>query len=271
MSLNGVEVAARITGAGAKQLAILLYTILKEQNKTKGAARLSSMLRSGKELKVFTVKQSDLKIFAKEAKRYGILYCALKGIKKNPDGLVDIMVRAEDASKINRIVERFELATVDKASIKNEILKNREKSSESKEKTEQRVGLTQEENQQAETLLDELLGIGIEQTTEKDEKPDKTSRERKTNKKELSKLGEQEGQTNARLSEPILKKQSNKGRISMDRSGERRSVRADIAKIRQERDKKMPERKPDRQYRNVQKDVTHRQPEKKKRWKGKER
>ena len=275
MSLNGVEVAARITGAGAKQLAILLYTILKEQNKTKGAARLSSMLRSGKELKVFTVKQSDLKIFAKEAKRYGILYCALKGIKKNPDGMVDIMVRAEDASKINRIVERFELATVDKASIKNEILKNREKSSESKGKTEQRVGLTQEENQQAETLLDELLGIGIQQTTEKDEKPDKTSRERKTNKKELSRLGEQEGQTNARLSEPILKKQSNKGRISMDRSGERRSVRADIAKIRQERgqaeNKKMPERKPDRQYRNVQKDVTHWQPEKKKRRKGKER
>ena len=61
----------------------------------------------------------------------------------------------------------------------------------------------------------------------------------------------------------------------MDRSGERRSVRADIAKIRQERgqaeNKKMPERKPDRQYRNVQKDVTHWQPEKKKRRKGKER
>ena len=112
MSLNGVEVAAKITGAGAKQLAILLYTILKEQDKTKGAARLSSMLRSGKELKVFTVKQSELKLFAKEAKRYGVLYCALRGIKKNPDGLVDIMVRAEDASKINRIVERFELATV---------------------------------------------------------------------------------------------------------------------------------------------------------------
>lgn len=129
MSLNGVEMAAKITGEGAKQLAILLYTILKEQDKTKGAARLSSMLRSGKELKVFTVKQSELKTFAKEAKRYGVLYCALKGIKKNPDGLVDIMVRAEDAPKINRIVERFELATVNKASIKQEILKDREKKS----------------------------------------------------------------------------------------------------------------------------------------------
>lgn len=35
------------------------------------------------------------------------------------------MVRAEDASKINRIVERFKLATVDTASIKNEIEKSK--------------------------------------------------------------------------------------------------------------------------------------------------
>ena len=31
--------------------------------------------------------------------------------------MVDVMVRAEDASKINRIVERFKLATVDTVSI----------------------------------------------------------------------------------------------------------------------------------------------------------
>ena len=45
MSLNGVEVAAKITGAGAKQLAILLYTILKEQDKTKGCLLYTSLLR----------------------------------------------------------------------------------------------------------------------------------------------------------------------------------------------------------------------------------
>ena len=41
------------------------------------------------------------------------------------DGLVDVMVRAEDASKINRIVERFKLATVDTASIKSKIEKSK--------------------------------------------------------------------------------------------------------------------------------------------------
>lgn len=155
MSLEGVEVAARITGAGAKQIAVLLYAILKEQKKTKGKSRLSSMLRSGKELKVFTVKNSDLKKFSREAKRYGILYCALRSINKNPDGLVDIMVRTEDASKINRIVERFNFAAVDVAAIKNEVLK-------SKESKEKGVEVKSKE----ELIIDELMKKPIKKEVE---------------------------------------------------------------------------------------------------------
>ena len=34
MSLEGFEVAAKITGAGAKNIAILLYSILKEEKKS---------------------------------------------------------------------------------------------------------------------------------------------------------------------------------------------------------------------------------------------
>lgn len=120
MTLNGVEVAAKITGTGAKELAILLYAILKDQKKTKGKTRLTSMLRSGKELKVFAVKDTDLEKFCKEAKKYGVLYCVLRD-KDSKDGLTDIMVRAEDASKINRIFERFNLATVDVGQIQQEL------------------------------------------------------------------------------------------------------------------------------------------------------
>lgn len=308
MSLNGVEVAAKITGEGAKQLAVLLYTILKEQDKTKGAARLSSMLRSGKELKVFTVRQSELKTFAKEAKRYGVLYCAIKGIGKSPDGLVDIMVRAEDASKINRIVERFELATVDKASIRNEIVKDRiEKAGKKKEEyghgEKQDVpGLTREESQQAENFLDELMGTektGVstvaERKTAQMEKtePEMSGKaEQKAQKGKRGKEstiqkkvetgdkmpGESMGQTNARLSEPISKKQRNSGRTSSDRKGERPSVRAELEQIRQsrEQDKKKavaePEKKRLQKQKPEQKAVLHQQPKQgKRRRKGKER
>ena len=120
MSLEGAEVAVKLTGTGALKLTSVIYKVLQQQEKTKGKARLSSMLRSGKSLKVFTVKEEQLKRFSEEAKRYGVLYCVLKD-KDTTDGLVDIMVRAEDASKINRIVKRFNIATVDTASIKTEI------------------------------------------------------------------------------------------------------------------------------------------------------
>ena len=114
LSLEGMEVTAKIAGAGAKQIAAILYALMKDQNKTHGKARLSSMLRSGQELKVFTVPNKDLKKFQQQAKRYGVLYCALRKDKTDPDGMTDIMVRAIDASKINRIVERFKMeAAVD--------------------------------------------------------------------------------------------------------------------------------------------------------------
>ncbi|MBQ2658691.1 MAG: PcfB family protein [Erysipelotrichaceae bacterium] len=120
LSLEGFEVAARLSGAAAKDVALLLASVLKEQTKTKGKARLTSMLRSGKELKVFSLPQKDLKEFTKQAKRYGVLYCVLRD--KNQDGSapVDIIARADDASKIQRIVERYQLGTIDKATVVGE-------------------------------------------------------------------------------------------------------------------------------------------------------
>ena len=126
MSLQGFEVAVKLTGSGAKNVAAIMIAMLKDQKQTKGKTRLTNMLKSGKELKVFTVKEEDLRKFTEEAKRYGVLFCALKSKGKSVDGMVDIMVRAEDASKINRIVDRFNLATVDTASIKSEIQKSKD-------------------------------------------------------------------------------------------------------------------------------------------------
>ena len=165
MSLEGVEVAARITGEGAKNIAVLLYSILKEEKKTKGKARLTSMLRSGKELKVFTVRQKDLAKFTKEAKKYGVLYCVLTDRQnKDPNAEVDVIARAEDASKISRIVERFNLASVDTASIVAEAEASRDTPAapEAKEKSD------------TEKLIDDLFG----NPQEKQAKPDKSEKKR---------------------------------------------------------------------------------------------
>ena len=128
LSLEGVEVAAKISGNGAKNIALLLYAALKQEQKTKGKARLTNMLKSGKELKVYTITQKDLAKFSQEAKRYGVLYCVLKDRKNSdPNAAVDVIARAEDASKIQRITERFKLATVDRANVSLNIQKDRDK------------------------------------------------------------------------------------------------------------------------------------------------
>ena len=169
MSLEGTEVALKLSGSAAKNIAAALYTIAKnaDRNKTKGHQRLSAMLKSGKELKVFTISEEHLKRFAQEAERYGVVYCALRGKEKSADGMVDVMVRAEDASKINRIVERFKLATVDTASIKHDIEKTRQEKESAPAAPEQATPQKDAED----ILLDEMMGAPIQKEPPSPENP----------------------------------------------------------------------------------------------------
>lgn len=125
MMLEGTEVMIRLSGSGAKHTAVLLYSILREQKKTKGAARLATMLRSGKPLRVYTFNGSDLEKFKDCAKQYGVLYTILKE-KDKTGGVFDVLVKAEDENKLARIVERFGLAQVDTASLRAELERERE-------------------------------------------------------------------------------------------------------------------------------------------------
>ena len=126
MSLNGMEVAARISGKAALEVATMLYAVMKDQKKTKGKTRLTNLLKTGKPLTVFTLPNQDLTSFQREAKKYGILYYAVRNQRSNSDGMVDIMVKSEDAPRINRIVERFKLIDISQtAQVKTEIEQNR--------------------------------------------------------------------------------------------------------------------------------------------------
>ena len=156
MMLNGAEVLIKLSGSGAKNAAVLLYSIAREQKKTKGAARLESMLRSGKPLKVYTFRDSDLPKFKEVAKQYGILYTVLKE-KDKTGGVFDVMVRAEDESKIARITERFNLARVNTADLRAEIIREKEELEKDEGKTD--VPETDKPEKSAdEKLADEILG-----------------------------------------------------------------------------------------------------------------
>ena len=112
-SIEGIEYALKFTGKGAERLAAILMSIARDQQKTRGRTSLTALLKSEKELTVFTIPENRLKDFALEAKRYGVLYCVLKEKRPTEHSLTDILVRAEDAAKINRIVERLGLGQVE--------------------------------------------------------------------------------------------------------------------------------------------------------------
>ena len=257
LSLEGTEVALKLTGSAAKNIAAMIYAVLKnrDKNKTKGHQRLTAMLKSGKELKVFTVSEEHLKQFAAEAKRYGVVYCALRGKGKSTDGLVDVMVRAEDASKINRIVERFKLATVDTVSIKRDI----EQSKTEKSNPTVPSAPEQEKPDKAadDRLLDDLLGAPIQKEENAPPNPEAAKSEK------------------SRPSEPISKKQSKTAEGTAKSPEERPSVREELREIRENRQKEaaepsVPEPTPAKEPKKQQ-TTTHKQPSRKRTKKSKER
>lgn len=253
MSLNGVEIAAKISGKAAERLATLIYAVLKDQKRTKGKIRLTGLLKSGKELKVFSVKDGDLARFSKAAKEYGVLYCVLKD-RNAGDGLTDVMVRAEDASKINRIYERFNLATIDMASIKTEIERNKE-----------RAGRDGDE------MVEPLRDSGLD-ATEKDPVNNKIDEFMKSvvpDKKKSMEKGQAENPSEARTtkSHPSESLSRNSGtetdKASADpgRPENRPSVRAQLNEIKREKQEAINNKQKNR---GKAFDNTHQVPKKKK-------
>ena len=210
LSLEGTEIALKLTGSAAAHIAAAIYVVLKnrDKNKIKGRQRLTAMLKSGKELKVFTVGEEHLKQFAKEAKRYGVVYCALRGRGKSQDGLVDVMVRAEDAAKINRIVERFKMATVDAAAIKTEIKRT---------KAEKATGQSAPEQTMSPAETDQLLDDLLAKPLQKEERAPENPAAARTEKSPLS--------------EPISDKPGKAAEGTAEQPAKRPSVRETLREI----------------------------------------
>jgi hypothetical protein len=124
MAGKGVEVAGNLTGKALVSLATFLLAAANAQTRSRGRTRIRSF--QGKPTKVFVIRQKDLPQFAKQAREYGVLYAAIVSRKdKSPNGLVDVVVNANDAAKVNRIAERFAISAVEQnhASVSEEAIK----------------------------------------------------------------------------------------------------------------------------------------------------
>ena len=180
LGLEGFEVTIKLIGSSAKNLLAMLYAMQKDKNKnqTRGRMKLTKMLQTGKPLKIFTISKDDLKTFSKEAKTYGITYCALRDKNsKNTDAMIDVIVKEEDASRINRIVEKFKLTTVDTARMETEVTK----SIEDRESQKKEMGVQEKSKEQQ---LEEVLS---EKPLQKEQNTHENFNVAKTEKSPLSK------------------------------------------------------------------------------------
>lgn len=120
MVLQGSEVVLRLSGEAGLRIASMIYNALKGDLTTKGKATLWEFLKSGKDQKLFRIPDEYLKAFTTASKKFGFPFVVLKD-KGNKDGLTDILVYASDASKVNRVIENFNLLVKQVEVIKPEI------------------------------------------------------------------------------------------------------------------------------------------------------
>ena len=105
-AIQMTESAVKLTALGVKNLAAIVMALANDDGKTEGIAKLKQMLKTGKQLCIMQIKESDLKNFNSEAKKYGIMYRPVAD-KTNNSGLCDIIAFQDDVPRLNYIMEKL--------------------------------------------------------------------------------------------------------------------------------------------------------------------
>ena len=108
---KGGEVALKLSGAAAKNLALLLLALLQQKNRSKGQVWVKTMAQQGTALMSFPLPTEKLKEFSTLAKQRGIMYAVIKG-KVEGAQAVDILARQQDAALLKDIFEKLNLGAI---------------------------------------------------------------------------------------------------------------------------------------------------------------
>ena len=113
--LDGTETVVKITGEGARQIAAFLYAWAQQEHGKNpaqhGRISMVRLLKSGQELQVFRLRKEEYAAFKPEARQYKLLYAALRN-KRDPDGLIDVVVRTDEIPRVNHVLERLGYGSV---------------------------------------------------------------------------------------------------------------------------------------------------------------
>ncbi len=100
------EATVKLLAAGGKNLAAFLLALARDGKKIKGKTNLKRLLREQREIKIFHIKESDLGDFSTFAKKYGILYTAVKNTRDDT-GVIDLMTNVNYVSQVNYVMEKM--------------------------------------------------------------------------------------------------------------------------------------------------------------------
>ena len=103
-SIQLTEASIKLLAAGSKNLAAFLYALAKDNKKLVGKTSMNRLLREGKELKSFCIKEEDFAEFRKYA-RPNVLFAAVQDTKAN-DGLVALVTNTDFVPQVNLFMQR---------------------------------------------------------------------------------------------------------------------------------------------------------------------
>lgn len=98
------EASIKLLAAGSKNLAAFLWALAKDGKKLSGKTNMARLLKEGKEIKTFRIKEDDLKEFRAFAKK-NVLFSAIKDKRAN-DGTIDLVTNTDFVSQVNLFMER---------------------------------------------------------------------------------------------------------------------------------------------------------------------
>ena len=110
LSLNGLEVAVRLTGSAAKNLAAILVAWAKKEKKVYGKTNMTKLLNSNEELDVISMPREQYTDFRKAAKN-SILYSSFANTKTNT-GTVEVVFQKKAIPLMNHILKQIGYGTV---------------------------------------------------------------------------------------------------------------------------------------------------------------
>lgn len=96
------EESIKLLAAGSKNLTAFILALARDEKKLVGKTNMARLLREGKELKVFHIKESDLPDF-RAFSRKNVLFAVVKD-KRRGDGFVDLVSNIDFASQVNHFL-----------------------------------------------------------------------------------------------------------------------------------------------------------------------